>query len=411
MAKISYVSLIICCLWISFYQILVTSTNSGEFSTFKISISMLEVFYLVFINTFLFLFIYGLFFFLNKKRLLFSKNIRLDVNTKKLNYAFLLLLFLQLTFLISTGVGRLLSDATHPLSPIFAVFSPEAFFPIYYLLCRKFTSDECKRIFCCNVFLFSSLKLLQGWSGFILIIVFLEFFYRTKHIHLNLKYFIIAIILPFLMLSIGGGLYTYVYQLKNDIRGTPVESLTYVEGVSHLASRLSMLPVAVAAKDREFALAQIFNTDPTIFKEIVGLGRPILPRFIMSNKEFLPLGNDVLRAYYPDITGKTSSNMGIYMYFSTLFNADGIQSILYLLIMIILLFVAKTFIDSIEQFSGQLQFVFFMLLINVVDVASLEIVFGYGFLKAITVFLLCWLFGGFRMCLFKKGLVKCRGAI
>lgn len=397
MAKVSYLSLIILCLWISFFQIISKNINVGEFIGFKVSLEVIEVFYIVLITTLLFILFLFIDYLLNRKRVFFSKSFKFHIDNKKLNYAFLFLLISQLAFLALTGVGRLLSDATHPLSPLFSILSPEAFFPIYYLLCRKTLVGERNCFFFVNVALFSSLKLFQGWSGFILLIFFLEYFYQTKHIKLNIKNLSVAFLIPLLILCLGGVIYTYVYDFKNQVRGTPVDSLTYSQGISHLASRLSMLPVAVAAKDREISIVKIFNEESTEFKEIVSLGRPILPRFIMPNKDFLPLGNDVLRAYYSNITNKTSSNVGLYMYLNILYLSDFIQFYIYLLLVVFLIFLAKLFINSIEQFNCQLDFVLFLILINVVDIASLEIVFGYGFFKAISVFVFCWFLGGFKL--------------
>lgn len=398
MAKVSYLSLIILTLWLSFFQILSASGyNVGEFSSFPLEVSEMEILLLLSTNCFVFFVFFILDFFLSRHKILFTKKIFFKLRQRKLNSIFFILLVLQLLFLVLTGVGRLMSDATHPLSPLFSLFSPEAFLPVYYLLNRESNGRTKNKLFFLNIVLFSSFKLLQGWSSFILILFFLELLYRTKNVKLNFKTIFIATLLPLLIIFSGGVVYKYVYQLKNQIRGTPVEELSYFEGASHLASRLSMAPVSIAAYDRFNSVVGIFNKDSYFMKEIQGLGRPILPRFIMKDKEFRPLGNNIMEVYYPDINSVTSSNMGLVMYFSVLYSADTPQAIMFIILLVFLIFICKLFIDNIEQKRGQLQFVLFLVLMNVADIASLEIVFGYGFLKLISVFLLCLLFGGFKV--------------
>lgn len=399
MAKLSYLFLILFSLWISFFQILNLNMNVGEFSPFPLVVSGIEIFCILLLNSFLFVVFYFIAAFSNKKKFVISKRFTIKLNQHRLNIVFLALLSLQLLFLIVTGVGRLLSDATHPFSPLFAIFSPDAFFPIYYLINRVKTNQGKNKLFFISVFLFSLLKILQGWSAFILVIAFLELFYRTSMVKLKFKTVFIATLIPLLVLLVGGGVYSYVYKLKNTIRGNSVTELSYYEGVEQLASRLSMLPVSIAAYERTNSVVTIFQKDAIEYKEIMGLGRPILPRFIMQDKEFRPLGNNVMEAYYPDITDKTSSNMGLFMYLYILTIADVSQALMFIIVVSLLIFVVKLFLDSIEQYPRQLSFVLFMLLMNVVDIASLEVVFGYGFIKALTVFMLCFLFGAFKIVL------------
>ncbi len=397
MASISYLTLIILCLLVSYVQVVSTNINAGEFSSFSINAAPEELLFIVLMNMFVFFIFYGIYILLSRRGVYFSKILRFRLHQHKLNIIFMFILIIQLLFLLSTGVGRLLSDAAHPLSPVLSLFFPDAFFPVYYIINRTKINGSKNKVFYLNVILYSSLKLMQGWSGFILIIAFLELYHQTKYIKLKFRYICISTLIPLLILSAGGLVYKYVYQFKNDIRGTPVSEITYSQGVSLLASRLSMLPVSIAAYDRMDDVASIFNRDPIFMKEVVALGRPVLPRFIMPNKEFRPLNNHVLEAYYPEIGDKTSANMGFYMYLTALVAADFIQAAFYIVVLIFMIFLAKVFFSTIEIYRGQLNFIFFILLIDVANIASLEVVFGYGFIKVIPLFLLCWIFGGFKI--------------
>jgi len=280
---------------------------------------------------------------------------------------------------------------------LFAIFSPEAFLPVYYLLCRENKYKKTKKLFYLNILLFSIFKLLQGWSSFILVLVFLELHTRFGWKKLKVRAVALSFVLPLLIIVVGGGVYKHIYAFKNEMRGVVVNELSYTEGGVHLASRLSMAPVALAAYDRNESLVKIFNNDSYFMKEIQGLFLPLLPSVIMPDKDFSPLGNNILEVYYPKITKTTSSNMGLVMYLSTIFLSDTLQALLYIFITLLLLLIAKVFLDTIEQERNQLEFIFFLLLINVVDIASLEIVFGYGFLKMFTIVFIAWLFGGFKV--------------
>jgi hypothetical protein len=397
MAKLSYLSLILTCSWISFFQIIFDDKNAGEFSRFSLNMENYEVFFVILLNSLAFIFFYILSLLARKRKFSLLNKSYIYVNKNRLNIVYLFVLVLQLLFLIFTGVGRLLSEATHPLSPLFAVFSPEAFLPVYYLLCRKNKYKKTEKLFYLNILLFSVFKLLQGWSSFILVLVFLELHSRFGWKKISIRTVALSFVLPLLILVAGGGVYKHVYAFKNEMRGIGVQELSYVEGGTHLASRLSMAPVAIAAYDRNESLVKIFNNDSYSMKEIQGLFRPLLPPVIMPDKNFSPLGNNILEVYYPKITKTTSSNMGLVMYLSTLFLSDTLQALLYIFITLFLLFIAKVFLDTIEQERNQLEFIFFLLLINVVDIASLEIVFGYGFLKIFTIVFIAWLFGGFKV--------------
>lgn len=402
MAQLAFLSLLLTSLWLSFYQIIVGGLNVGELSGFPLQMGDIELYFLVFINSFIFVLFYGFNALLARKKLTFSKKINFRLVKVRLDVVFLVILVVQLLFLIFTGVGRLLSEATHPLSPLFSLLTPDAFFSVYYLLSRVKVKGKSNRLFIINVTLFSALKLLQGWSSFFLVILFLEFFHRTRFIRLTKKNIVISLLFPLFVLFFGGAVYQYVFQFKNNIRGVTVPELTYFEGVSHLASRLSMAPISVGAYDRVEDVVNAFKKDGYQMKEIQGLGRPLLPKVIMADKDFRPLGNNILEVYYPEITKYTSSNMGIYMYSLILILSDAKQAILFLCISVFLVFLSKIFLDSIEEYKGQLQFVLFMILINLADIASLEVVFGYGFIKVIPVFIVCWILGAFKVSILNK---------
>ena len=50
---------------------------------------------------------------------------------------------------------------------------------------------------------------------------------------------------------------------------------------------------------------------------------------------------------------------------------------------IFLIILVKGIFDSLESYSGELDFLYFILLLNFFEVATLEMVFGYGILPII----------------------------
>jgi len=357
----------------------------GELSPFLINSDKVEISFIYLVNI-LAVSLFYLLFIVSKKRK-FTFGFDLYVNNKRLNYLMFVLLIINFSFILSTGVGVVGSKATSPFTPLVFLFKPDVFFYAYFLLNRAKLS-EFKQIFIINLILFALLKLTQGWSGFILFIFFLELYHRFKGYAFKSKP-ILSFLFPVILIVFGGVVYSYVYVIKNEIRGTPVDNVTYLEGVIHLANRLSILPVAVGANQNFDKIVMLFNSDEYALKEVQALFRPLVPSIIMPDKNFRMLNNNIIQSFYPNVISATSSNVGLPMYASLLASADLMQFFIYLSLLTLFVIILKLFYDSLSQHKGQLDILYLFGLINIVNISSLEVVFSYGFFSNLTVLFAC----------------------
>jgi hypothetical protein len=264
---------------------------------------------------------------------------------------------------------------------------------IYYLLYRK----KLDKIFIANILILSIWKLSQGWTGILLTLALCELWYYSSRIKSLKKKIFAVCVAPFLIISLGGAVYTVLYPLKNKIRGMDSSEISYSQGVAKLASRLSNFPVALAADNKMDDLSRLFLNDNITLKEVYAIGRPLLPSFIMDDKGFRTLSNNIVETYYPGVTSVTGSNMGLYMYLKVLWVSDIIQYFYYLVVIVLVVFFYKVLCDFIEPYPGQLNFMLFLFLVQVVDVSALEIVVGYNFFKLVFFIAILFMLGGIKI--------------
>jgi hypothetical protein len=143
-------------------------------------------------------------------------------------------------------------------------------------------------------------------------------------------------------------------------------------------------------------------------KESQGFFKPILPRFLMENKDFRSLNNNVKQPFYDDFSADTSADIGIIMYTAILFYSDPMQAINYFIFTLFLLFLMKTMLDLLEQQRGQFDFIYFILLFSLVYTASLEHVFARGIFGTLYILPLLFMLGIIKIKLLtlKKGITN-----
>lgn len=354
-----------------------TKQYAGELSQFQNYNTPIEIAILLGYSIFGFIAAY-LFYIVTRNRKIYLSITPLQVNTLRLVGVFFCLVILQLIFLLVTDVGRVGSQATSPYSPIFALLNADVLFGFFYFLTRKSTRVK-KLYFWLALATYLVFKLLQGWSGAILVVFFFELYFYFKSQKIKpWRSVVIVLFLPLLLILSGGKLYHYVFPYKFEIRGMGISEINYSESVVQLTNRLTFFPIAVGAyeKNREIKLNAF--QDDTPFREIKGFFRPFAPRFVMENKEFRSINNLVIQAFYPDVTATTSSDIGLVMYSITLFSSNIAEGLLWVLFTIILLVINKVIIDSFEQYRGQLNFIYFLLIMKFYYTASPEMVFSYG---------------------------------
>lgn len=84
-----------------------------------------------------------------------------------------------------------------------------------------------------------------------------------------------------------------------------------------------------------------------------------------------------MQSFYQNIESTTSSDIGFFMYFFSVFSVDMIDGVLVLMLTALLFLINKFIIDSFEQYRGQLNFLYFLLIMKLYYTTSPEIVFGY----------------------------------
>jgi ABC-type multidrug transport system fused ATPase/permease subunit len=397
-----YLSLYLVSMFLVASYMMVTSKYTGEFSDFEVEISYFELFYLLSLCSLGFIFSY-IFYIRTKSIKTYFFSGPWKINSVRLACIFYFLVLTQLTFLIYTDVGRVGSQAVSEYSPIFSVLSVDALFGFFYILIREDKNFK-KKYFWAIVLTYLIYKLFQGWSGIILVIFFFElhFYCRNKNRNPWSKV-IITVFFPLFLILAGGKLYQYVFPYKFEIRGKAVSEINYTDSVVNLTNRLTFFPVAVGAFEKSDQLKANALIDETSFREIKGFFRPFVPRFLLDNKEFRSINNLVVQAFYPDVESATSSDIGLIMYIYTVFSTDIIGAMFLMILIPLLIFINKCVIDNFEQYKGQLNFLYFLLIMKVYYTSSPEIVFGYGFMGVVILLPLLFVFGAVKI---KKNSVK-----
>tara|TARA_R110000823_G_scaffold145002_1_gene275191 strand:- start:8620 stop:9765 length:1146 start_codon:yes stop_codon:yes gene_type:complete len=354
---------------------MVTGKYSGELDYFYLNISKFEVAALYFLTALGFIFLFIYYKVTKKKDSDFSIG-RWVVLPKRFNVAFFLILLGNIAFFINTKVGLAGGGGGESkYSIIFAPLKVQVIFFLFYIFCRK--SPEFRFLFWVNVVLFIIFSLMQGWTSFFLTIAIFElhFFFQFKRISLPNRILIICFA-PLLLFLLGGAVYKEAYPYKFEARGQSVSDLGYLEAVDKLVTRLSFFPISVGVYEKNQEVTKLYDNSSISFKELRGAFRQILPRFLMEQKEFRSLNNNAVQAFMPDLTAHTSSSFGFLIYGVTLFSISIFEGILWLLMSVFSIFILKYIFDSLEQYPGQFNILYFLLILKLYRDASFESVFG-----------------------------------
>ena len=356
----------------SFLSMLLNNRYTGELAPFDLGVSRLEITLVYLLNILALAFVVFIFFLCASRKIPISKKIFFKLNRKSFDKLFLLLVVGNLIFTLLTGVGVVLSESSHPFSFLFSIFNPIFLFNIYYILQRRDSS----KLFFVNIFMFFLLMLIKGWTGFIFTIFLIEMYYfldsRIGKKFVKTWYLSIPFVVAFVFI-VGGIAYSYFSPIKNEIRGLGSAEMTYVEGITAFASRLSFFPISVGAFERSDDIVLIYRSSNLALKEVILTSRPLVPRFIFPNKEdFSSLNNDVLRAFYPSITSKTSSNFGLVMYTYILASVNFFEFSSYLIFSILLLLLVKIMLDSFR--NKDTDIIIFLYLLSFFSTAAHEVI-------------------------------------
>jgi hypothetical protein len=398
------VSLIILAHSISYYLMIDTGFIGGDIGLFKIELEGIEVFFIYIINILLLLLAYKVCKHSNVVKSQKLKRIFVNFNDRKVHLFIFIMLLGQILFLVSTGVGRLLSGASSQYSFIFQMIHPDFLILIYYLKYR----ENSKVMFWLNILLFSIFTLLQGYTGFMLTFFIFELYFYFRDMKISaFKSIVVSILLPISMLTLGSVLYQYVYPLKMEIRGlsSGYIPLDYQSSLQKLSSRLTFFPVSVGAFQRGDEVEKVFVDSEMDLKELVGFFRPIAPSFLFDKSSFNSLSNDVLRAYKPDIIISTGTDIGIFGYVYLLMKSDFLQGVLYIISLTLLTLLLKKTCKTLLGRSGNFLFFIFMIK-GVYYTASLEVIYTDFFKFLLFVLPIMFIFRVVRIYLPKPGIEK-----
>lgn len=381
MAELIIIIFLIICHIVAGFTMISERKYTGEFEGFFLSVGneyIIGLLISTIIGYFLLLFIYN---YTKNKKIFILKGKRFYFNKKRFSYIFLFFAISQIIFFLYTGVGKVGGDATSPISFIFSMFNVNCLFGLYYFICRN--SDN-RAIYFVNIVLFCALQLMKGWTGFLLSIFFYELYFYFKRNPINsILNYAKVLFFPVIAILIGGKIYQYLHAYKNLIRLNAEIENTYLDGITLLLSRLSFFPVAVGAYQNTNIIRDLYYFDYLPLREIQALFRPLAPGFIMPDKDFRIIGNLVVQSFYPDVTSITSSNFGIISYLQLLLNVNIADFLIYVIVSVLLLILVKSLFDSVEEKKGDLNFLYFLLLLNMYEIGSLEMVFGYGILPIV----------------------------
>lgn len=368
---------------------------TGELKHFRLGVSSFEVFLLFFLIGVGFFLTYFFYIYTKNKKFYLTRS-RWHINLRRLCFFYLFLLVINLIFFINTGVGLAGGNKTNHFSFILSPLNVGIIFPIFYILCRK--SNVSKILFWLNVLLFTVLNLLKGWTGFLFLIAILEmYFFLQSRKFCSASRVIIILLVPALFFLVGGKIYQYLYPYKFQVRGIGVVEVNYDEAVMHLVDRMNFFPIAVGAYEKNKKINELYFQDGVEYKEIQGLFRPLAPRFLMPHKEFRSLNNNSKQAFVLDLSDKTSNDIGFIMYGITLFSIDMLGGAAWLVLSVVLIFIVKFTLDSLEQFRGQFNVLYFLLLLKLYQTASLEVVFGNGYLYLVYILPVFYLLGVIKL--------------
>lgn len=372
-----YVSLHITSLTFVAIYMIWTKQYSGELSSFSTNTTSFELALLLGLSALGFVLAY--YFYVGTKDIKkYLSTTPWKINPSRLATIFFGLVISQLIFLTVTGVSRVGSLATSIYSPIFALLNVDSLFGFVYILTREEIKPN-KKYYWLIIIVYLIFKILQGWSGVIILIFFFELhLYFKSRIIKPWSRFLIILLLPLFLILPGGKVYQYVLPYKFEIRSMGIVESNYTEGVVNLVNRLTFFPIAVGVFERSDDLERNARNDKTLFREFKSFFRPLAPRFIMQNKQFRSISNLAIQVFYPNITSTTSSDLGFFMYFYSVFSSDIMDGILVSVLTAFLLLINKFIIDSFEQYRGQFNVLYFLLIIKLYYTASPEVVFGYG---------------------------------
>lgn len=317
------------------------------------------------------------------------------INRKRMHVFIFICLFICTLGTVCFDIGKVNGTVTITYSVLFNLIKVNEFFPIYYIIAR----DEKKKIYWINIVLYCVMKTLQGWSGWIFIVAILELFLRLKKDRGWLKR-IFSIFRTKLMAGIGivagALLYYYASPFKNSVRyGMNVKyfRLTLWESFTVLIERFCNFGVYTSAWQNVREIIRCYNAQGIFLSEFKTIFTPLLPSFLMTNKDIRGMGNLVQQAMWPTLKNGTSTGYGFLAYWYTLFRCSIIDFIICALMFIFCFLLTCSILKAFDNEDHDIRILYFMLLVSIANGSSLSQLIGYGYIASLYLIVFMFLFG------------------
>lgn len=357
----------------------------GEAAYLNLKLERVELMIILALQCLTMCFAYPFFLYTKKKKIVIKgiPSYKFEIQKSKIDVFVMIILIAQILFTLQTGNGVVNGTVNSNLSFLFNIFKIQNFMPLYYMVAR----DTKKATYWINIVLYCIYQFCCGWSSFIMIIAFYELFLFAKYgkkdrlLNIIYKFNSIATIAAF---GIGGYIYKYAYSIKNSIRyGFEFPPLDYMEGLEKLVSRLTNFPISVLGVQNHAAIAELYQKQGVWNWEVLSIFRSLIPGFLMPNKTYRSFSNLVLQSLYPNLSSNTSSGYCCWIYWANILEANFFCFILFIIVTVVLLIISKKIIYAFDDGSGKVDILYFLLIFNFFNGASVESLFAYNYIGLI----------------------------
>lgn len=190
-------------------------------------------------------------------------------------------------------------------------------------------------------------------------------------------------------------MYWLLIPLREAIRyGGKMEyyTITFWESMRRLVERLNNFPVYTSAWQNAETIAAFYHKQSILLAEFKSMFAPVVPSFLMPNKDIRVLGNLVQQAMWPTLENGTSTGFGFLMYWYTLLKCDFVDFMVCAITFIIGSIVTCAILKAFDNKDHDMRILWFIYLVSVAGGSSLSQLFGYGYLAAlylVVIMLLC----------------------
>lgn len=376
----------------------------GEAKYATLTIDRVEIVFLLFLNIFAFTLMI-LFYKKTKGNIPHFKRMPLiRFDNQKMSKIILIILIIQIPFTLITGSGVInnTTNNTGILLTLINILNVKSIFYIYFVICRE--DGSLTKLMIINTSLYVAFQIIQGWTSCIFDLTIIQLFIMAKYGKFKKykKLFSSPISLYSIFFIVGSFFYKFMSPLKTYIRDGKIlnlsyYSITFFEAIQKLFERFTNFSIVLLAYQNSSKISHLIDQQNVEFSEILAFFRPLVPSFLLTNKNFRTLNNLVLNAVYANLTASTGTGFCSLLYAKILFQNNVLVGLVWLLSFVFLFFVTLSIYYAVDNKNHDANILYLMFLVLVVNNGSLEIVFSYGVIGGIYLIVLIYLFGGFKI--------------